>query len=439
MTRRVLLAVALGSLLVAVSACRSGDGLELGSQDSATPASRSNPPGGNPFGPPDTLPPALPAGFLVSPAAVSITATSLSFSPDGSTLYVAGLSGFVFAYPVIGGLLAVPPLPFLSNLSTPLGVLATEHGVFVSVAQDGHGAVLRARDDNGDFIADVTEVVISGLPIGRHNTNGLALGPDGMLYVANGSSTDSGFREEGGPPETPPFSGSLLRMDPLASDLTPTSAMVVATGFRNPYDLAFVPAGHPSLAPGRVVVSVNGPDGESYAQPDGSTIARPEGEDSLNLLDVSDGVVEHFGFPWCLYDRDNGGLAGFTQDAMEGACSPLPAKAFTTLSGASVQALPIALFGKHVSADGLAFNPGTNFPDAFDGDLFVAEFGNNPNESLFGHKIVRVRFGPGGEVSAVEDFMGGIVPLDLTFGPDGALWIADFSGVILRVASLGAP
>ncbi len=429
-----------GILLLAcgVSACKSGNSESLTKADTGAPATAPPPAAsGNPFGSPDTLPPAIPVGFLVLPAAVSITATSLSFSPDGGTLYVASLGGFVFACPVIGGLLAVPPLPFLSNLSQPLGVLATEHGVFVSVAQGGAGAVLRARDTNGDFMADVTETVISGLPIGRHNTNGLALGPDGMLYVLNGSSSDSGFHAEGGPAETPPYSGSLLRLDPLATGLTPTPAMVVATGFRNPYDLAFVPADHPALAPGHIAVSMNGPDGESYAQADGSSIARPEGEDTLSLLDPGNGVVEHFGFPWCVYSRDNGGLAGFDQDAAEGSCNPLPAKAFSALAGPGVQAHPAALFGGHVSANGLAFNPGTNFPAEYAGDLFVTYFGNNPGETFVGHKIVRVRFGAAGEVAAIEDFMSSILPLDLTFGPDGALWVADLSGLILRVSSLG--
>ncbi len=59
--------------------------------------------------------------------------------------------------------------------------------------------------------------MISGLPNGRHNTNGLAIGADGMLYITNGNSTDSGFGEEGGAPEVQPYSGSVLRVDPTAT------------------------------------------------------------------------------------------------------------------------------------------------------------------------------------------------------------------------------
>lgn len=159
----------------------------------------------------------------------------------------------------------------------------------------------------------------------------------------------------------------------------------------------------------------------------------------MSLLNVS-GAVEHFGFPWCLYDCANGGLAGFIQDPLEGNCTPLPAAASSGLAAPVQQAFPIALFGGHVSSNGLEFNPGSNFPAEYHGDLFVTEFGNNPGGAvLSGHKIVRVRFGPAGEVLAIEDFMSTPVPLDLTFAPDGALWIADFSGLILRVSALPAP
>jgi len=208
---------------------------------------------------------------------------------------------------------------------------------------------------------------------------------------------------------------------------------VVATGMRNIYDIAFFPAGHPGAAPGtmRAAVPMNGPDGQTYG-----SITRPAGEDILNVFDAADGVVEHFGFPWCLYDRAQGGLDGFTQDPSHGECDPLPATAFTGLTGPAVQAKPSALFGLHVSADGLAFNPNTSFPAAYDNDLFVAEFGNFFGNTPVGHKIVRVRFDGSGAVSSVEDFMTGVLPLDLTFAPDGALWIADTTGVLLRVAAI---
>lgn len=383
----------------------------------------------------ETLPPTVPVGFVVTVAGVSLTATSLAFAPDGSTLYVTAASR-VLRYPVLGGVIAGPPAVFVDGLNQPLGVLASDDAVFVADSVPGvprsTGVVYRLRDTNGDGRSDVTETLIAGLPNGRHNTNGMALGPDGMLYITNGNATDSGFGAEGGQPEVRPYSGSVLRVDPAATGLTPSPGMVVATGFRNIYDIAFVPPGHPAATPGtaKAVVTMNGPDGLTY---DG--VARPRGEDTLNVFDTADGAVEHFGFPWCLYDRAIGGRAGFAQDPAQGACDPLPAAAFEGLS-AAVQAKPSALFGMHVSANGVAFDPGTNFPADATGDLYVAEFGNFFGTTPAGHKVVRVRFAADGTVASVDDFMTGVLPLDLTFAPDGALWVADYTGLIFRVANL---
>ena len=391
----------------------------------------------DPAGPADTLPPTVPVGFTITPAAISLTATSLAFSPDGGTLYVTSLLGRVFRMPVVGGVVAAPPTVFMEGLNQPLGVVATEDAVFVADSVLGvprsMGLVLRATDADGTGAADVVETVISELPNGRHNTNGMAIGADGMLYITNGNSTDSGFADEGGAPEVQPYSGSVLRVDPSATGLTPTPDMVVATGWRNIYDIAFVPDQHPAATPGtmKAAVPMNGPDGLEY--PSG---LRPAGEDTLSIFDVASPAVEHFGFPWCLYDRANGGLNGFTQDPSQGSCDPLPAAASGGLAEPVVQAKPSALFGLHVSANGLAFNPNTSFPADYDHDLFVADFGNFFGTVPVGHKVVRVRFAADGTASAVEDFMTGILPLDLTFAPDGALWVADTTGLIYRIAGV---
>lgn len=395
----------------------------------------------DPAGPAGTLPPSVPVGFTVTPAAVAPAATSLSFSPDGQILYVATVGGAVLSYPVVGGVVTGPPLPFVEGLAQPLGVLATDEGVFISdkeaIAGRDWGFVLRARDLDGDGLAEDRQRVISLLPNGRHHTNGMALGPlDGQLYVTNGNSTDSGFGTEGGPEEIQPYSGSLLAVDPGATAPRPEPEMVVGTGWRNIYDVAFAPSGHPLNPDGdrqMAAVPMNGPDGQEY-----NGVQRPEGEDTLSVLDVATDQVEHFGFPWCLYDRDNGGLSGFTQDPAEGSCDPLPAKAYTGLpAGVGVQVKPQALFGMHVSANGLAFNPGTDFPSAYDHDLFVAEWGNIFGDELTGHKVVRVTFNADGSVADVVDFMTGVIPLDLTFAPDGSLWVADMAGVVYRVAAIG--
>src|SRR5687768_9371560 len=71
----------------------------------------------DPAGQAETLPPSVPVGFVVTPGALSLTATSLAFSPDGSTLYITSLLGRVFRYPVVAGLIAGPPSVFVEGLN----------------------------------------------------------------------------------------------------------------------------------------------------------------------------------------------------------------------------------------------------------------------------------------------------------------------------------
>ena len=53
---------------------------------------------------------------------------------------------------------------------------------------------------------------------------------------------------------------------------------------------------------------------------------------------------------------------------------------------------------------------------------------------MVGHKVVRVELDASGKkVVAQSDFLEGALPLDLTFDSSGAMFVADFSGTILKV------
>lgn len=375
----------------------------------------------------------LQPGFVVAPfAATQGTPTSLAFAPGESPyLYVTdGTAGTVLAIDPTG-----VATTFAEGFRTPLGVVAGADGsVYVAdveAAREGpfglrsYGRVWRLRDTDGDHVADKRNVVVKDLPNGRHNTNGLAFGPDGLLYVANGNSTDDGV--EGGESEVEPWSGSVVRVSPRAKNVSVTklpASALVAHGWRNVYDLAFSPVDET-----KVFVPMNGADDARQ----GSTAENPadpnleDSDDLLYVTDVDDRKVHDFAFPQCLYNlAERGDLKPYANpnpDVIQrfGRCRK------------KIVPRPVASFGLHPSANGLAFQRTDAWGEDYRNDLFVAEWG-----SLFGqptgHKVVRVELDKSGtKVTALTDFVEMDTPLDLTFHPDGSMYVADYSGTIFKV------
>ncbi|MEA2434902.1 MAG: hypothetical protein QOG54_2359 [Actinomycetota bacterium] len=370
------------------------------------------------------------------------TPSSLAFGPDtrkgsdGTRLYVADNTGnSVLAIDDLGGVGGQPAV-FADGFRGPLGVVAGPDGsVYVADAEAaregpwglrGYGRVWRVQDLDGDGVGEKKTVVIKDLPNGRHNTNGMAFGPDGMLYVTNGNATDDGL--EGGEYEVDPWGGSLIRIDPnwknvSAADLNPRRSLI-AQGWRNVYDVAFSP-----IDPTKAFVPMNGID-DARKGSTGENPADPDLEDSDDLLfmtDIDDSKIEDFGYPSCLYNvGEKGDLKPYDSP------NPDVIKKFGACNERKVPR-PVSSFGLHTSSDGLEFQRTDNWGDDYSNDLFVAEWG-----SLFGpprgHDVVRVQLNEAGtKVESQEVFLFGPVPLDLTFDPNGVMYVADYGGSILRV------
>ena len=367
--------------------------------------------------------------------------SSLDFGRDtrdgkGLRLYVADfLEGRILAIDDVGGVGAEQQV-FADGLDGPLGIVVGKGGsVFVADSEGPrkgpfgfrpYGRVWRLRDTNRDGVADKRNVVLKDLPNGRHNTNGLAFGPDGMLYVTNGNSTDDGV--EGGEAEVMPWSGSVVRVSPRAkrrsiTDLKRRRALV-AFGWRNVYDLAFSPYDRSKL-----FVPMNGLDdarkGSTGENPIDPNLA--DSDDLLYATDINDRKIDNFGFPSCLYNKEKrGNLRPFDNP------NPDTIKRFGRCPKKRVPR-PLSSFGLHPSADGLAFQTTKGWGPEYRNDLFVAEWG-----SLFGapagHKVVRVELSPNGKrVVAQHDFLSTDLPIDVVFDNSGAMFVADFSGSIFKV------
>lgn len=390
----------------------------------------------------ESLPVPQEPGFIViSYAQSGGTPSSLAFGRDtrsegtGQRLYVTDNSGgTVVVFDDVGGVGSAPAV-FADGFRSPLGVVAARDGsVYVTdseSAREGpfgfrsYGRVWRLIDRDGDGVADKRYVVLKDLPNGRHNTNGMAFGPDGRLYVTNGNSTDDGV--EGGEREVLPWSGSVVRIDPKARNVSltdlPKRKTLVATGWRNVYDLAFSP-----VDPTLLFVPMNGVD-DARQGSTGENPADPDLEDSDDLLyvtDVDDRRRDNFGFPSCLFNVSRqGDLAPYDNP------NPDVISKFGTCR-ANVRR-PVSSFGLHTSSDGLAFQTTDSWGEDYANDLFVAEWGN-----LFGppagHDVVRVQLDASGrKVVAQSRFLELDTPLDVTFDRSGALYVADFSGQIFKV------
>lgn len=411
-----------------------------------------------------------PAGFgtsvLVETGALP---TSVTVGPD-ERVYITALeadfSGKVLAYEDLGGV-AGPSEEIASGLEQPLGITFGPDGtLYVSetVAADNRGRVTAFEDADGDGTFESRRTVIENLPNGRHQTNGLTFGPDGWLYIANGNATDDGifcgpeplFAAECPVPEVKPWSGAILKVHPdwtdvdLLADVDTDPAafddpdrigveeVLVAEGFRNIYGIDFSP-NHPNM----LYTTMNGSDNPSSSEP----IYRTDVTDTVVGADGTERpVIDDMGFPSCLYDPHwNDFPFPETGHDHPGTFIPQdnPREEVIEEFGRCRKnrvAIPIEFTSEgHEGTSGVAFVRGENFPERYQGDFFYAEWGSLWNLNgghVTGHKLIHADVDEDGMITRQREFLTTPLTIDVTFGPDGVMYVADMSGFILRVEHL---
>jgi glucose/arabinose dehydrogenase len=321
----------------------------------------------------------VPEGFAASYyARIDGQPNVLTFGPDG-LLYVGTMAGEIFRVDEGGA-----PELHVDGFLAPAG-LAFQPGTerlyvasrLVDLNEGGEARVAMVEDG-------VVTDVITGLPccyVSMHSANGIAFGPDGYGYVAVGARADHGEILSGPnaseQDELHPYEASILRFSPDGAYVE-----TYARGLRNSFDIAWD-------ADGNLFAADNMPD---FGPPEEFNKIVPGGE---------------HGYPW--YDCD--------------ACFAAPDDVDIVP--------PIHTFVAHSAPTGVVSYLDDDFPGYYN-SLFLTLWSAFPEAQRV------VWLGPGGEETATFA-TGFAAPIDLTVGPDGALYVADWAtGIIFRIEYVGA-
>jgi len=254
-------------------------------------------------------------------------------------------------------------------------------------------ALWRLRDPNGDGLIQSRSVVSHGYnvhpAVGGHGISGVTIGPDGRLYWEVG---DMGFDvvDQAGRRWSSPNQGAVLRANPDGSDFE-----VFASGIRNLQEFAFDEYGN--------LISVDN-DGD-YPGETERLVYLTHGSDSGWRTNWQYGKYT---------DPDNNRYNVWMDEGMfkprfEGQPAHITP--------------PIAPY--HAGPAGMAYDPGTALSDEWRKHFFVANFqGSAANARIYAFRLRNE--GAGFALESDRVLLQGILTVGLKFGPDGALYLADW-------------
>ena len=356
--------------------------------------------------------------------------TSLAFGPDGR-LYASSQNEIVAitlddAHNVVAieqiatGMDGVLGLAFDQTAlpNAPIKLYASHQDVDGVPGYWGRVSTFTAPDWTQ---AAVIENLPSSAPLLNHLTNGLAFDDNGRLFIAQGSNTDAGLVGTDPTPEyypesalsaailvadvnNPAFDGALIYNPPgqpldHSVDLVSGDVEVFAAGVRNSFDLVF----HSN---GSLYATDNGAIGlDGAASCDGATVTTSV-SDELNLIEEGN----YYGAPNLNRGRSDPRQCTY-RDPNDG-------------SGPDYTG-PIAVLANHCSCDGIVEYQGPALGGTMNGDLIIARFTRGD--------LRRVELSADGRsVTSISTIAEGLfAPLDVTVGPDGTLYVADFDANLI--------
>ncbi len=268
------------------------------------------------------------------------------------------------------------------------GVLKYGNDLFFDVGPD-----LWRIHENKDGIADKKTSISHGYGIhigfGGHGMSGIELGPEGKIYWQIGDIGFNGVGPDGQKWEHP-NSGVIVRSNPDGSDFE-----VFSYGNRNTHEFAFDEYGN--------LISEDN-DGDHPGESERIVYV-------VNGADIGWRTNWQFGK---YRDPDNNTYKVWMDEKMY----------VPRFEGQPAYILPtIKNFVN--GPTGFVYNPGTALNAEYKNSFFVAEFVGNPTKSGI-HSFKLKPKGASFEFVESKLMLGGVLATGIDFGPDGALYLADW-------------
>ena len=333
----------------------------------------------------------LPDGFKIAVFAEVPEARSMAVVPELNAVFVGNRRGdkVYAAIDADRDGRAEEVKTVIAGLKSPNGIAWKDGHLYIA---EQHRVIRLAVPNLASVATAKPEIVLAGLPDkGHHGWRYIGFDPKGQLVVTVGSPCNicapSGLE------------GTIVRVENA-------KPVVIARGQRNSVGVDW----HPRT--GKMYFTDNGADAMGDDTP----------PDELNMLS-SDG--QDFGFP------AYGGGSDKTRE--------FGAKA----SAAMVP--PVVKFGAHVAALGVHFYRGSQLPETYRTDAFVAQHGSWNRSVPDGYRVMRIRMNANGDVQGVEPFAEGWLqngrawgrPVDVKELADGSLLVSDDSAGLVYHISYG--
>ena len=269
------------------------------------------------------------------------------------------------------------------------GILVRKNDMFVTIAPD----LWRLKDNDGDGLIDEKTSISNGYGVhigfSGHGLAGVTEGPDGKIYWKVGD-IGANVKAPDGTVHKHPNEGIVVRANPDGSDFE-----VFASGLRNTHEFVFDEYGN-------IISSDN--DGDHPGE-------------SERLVYIVEGSDAGWRSNWQYGKYTDPKNNSYKVWMDEGLYKPRwPGQASYIIP-------PIINF--HNGPTGMVYNPGTALGSVWKNKFFLVEFVGNPSRShvwAFSLKPKGASFELGEDI----DVVSGILPTGIRFGPDGALYVADW-------------